>query len=232
MDVNESTSESVANNNNKLEDLFSTIKDSLVDISVELADIKKSIKKNSEPAAPNRSVSFESEETFLRFEQEIQRSTEKYNEFTIVLKKIFSNNENEIKSNLPKFYSIVLRACFNRNLMQNLSWNKYKEKCAVNSTRIFQAIQHSGSAVDSLSMGFDRQKILHKEFKKFKDSCRARKGKLEKGDFVFAHYSFWFSMFISVKSDANPKRNEGDSLDLLDIDSMEYQNSNAGKSTH
>lgn len=178
MDLNLSSSESdTNNNNNKMEHLISTIKDSLVDISVELADIKKSIKKNSERTVPNRLVSIESEVNFLRFDQEIQQNTEKFNEFMNVLEKIFSNNENEIKSNLPKYYSIVLRSCFNRNLMNMLSWNKYKDKLAVNSTRIFEAIQLSGSAVDSLSTEFDRRNILHKEFRKFKDSCRSRKGK-------------------------------------------------------
>lgn len=229
MDVNGSSSKSDTNHNNNLDHLISTIKDSLVDISVELADIKKSIKKNSDCPVPNRSVSFETEETFLRFDQEIQRSTEKFNEFMNVLKKIFSNNENEIKSNLLKYYFIVLRSCFHRNLMINLSWNKYKDKLAVNSTLIFQAIQLSGSAVDSLSTEFDRQNILHKEFRKFEDSCRTRRGKMEKGDYILTKHSFLFLMFISVKSNPNEKPGEHSS-DLLGVNPIGNQNSNNGKS--
>lgn len=72
MDLNLSSSESdTNNNNNKMQHLISTIKDSLVDISVKLADIKKSIKKNSERTVPNRLVSIESEVNFLRFDQKI-----------------------------------------------------------------------------------------------------------------------------------------------------------------
>lgn len=217
MDVNGSLSEFNTNNNNDNSNvlhLISTIKDSLVDISVELADIKKNIRKTSERTVPNCSVSSESKENFLRFDEEIQQNTEKFDEFKNILSKIFTNNENEIKSNLPKYYFIVLRSCFKRNLMNHLSWNKYNDKLAVSSTRIFQAIQHSGSVVDSLSTEFDRKNILHKEFRKFKDSCRARKGKLKKGDLISAniHFSFWclfqlnqMRMRMQLKNEMNKK---------------------------
>lgn len=165
-------------NNNEFERIatdISTIKNSLVDVAVELADLKNHIKKNSQNTVLKRSLScFESIETFLDFNQEIENNDEKITEFLSVLKNIYSNNQNEIKSSLAKYYSMVLRSCFDRKMVCNITWKKYNGKFAVGSTRILQAIQLSGSEVDSLSTEFDRQNILRKELQKYKDSCRLR----------------------------------------------------------
>lgn len=167
-------SENVSEGNQTINQNILSIKNSLVDIHVELADIKK-VLKNQQPKTISVSC-FDSKESFLKFNTEIESDEQKKENFMNVLKNIFTNNQSEIKSSIAVYYKLVLRACFDKKLVHELTWNKYKGKLAIANTRIFQAIQHSGSEVDNLSTEFDRQNALHKEFSKYKDSCRVRRG--------------------------------------------------------
>lgn len=155
---------------------ISAIKTSIVDIAVEIADLKKCVK-HQQPNVPKSIVStFESKESFISFNAEIERDTEKFDNFVNVFKTIFANNQSEIRSNLSQYYKLVLRTCFNKKLILEFTWNSFRGKLAVGCTWISRAIQLSGLEVDSLSTEFDRQNILHKEMSKYKDACRLRKG--------------------------------------------------------
>lgn len=155
--------EAIAEKQEKISSEFSEFKNVLVDMTVELSELKKHVKNSKPLDSVNSFSSFETSNSFLDFNFEIERDKDKFNEFMNVLETIYSNNQNEIRNDLSKYFNLVLRACFGKQLINELSWNKYKEKFAIGSTRVFQAIQLSGVKIDGLSTEFDRLKILRKQ---------------------------------------------------------------------
>lgn len=181
--VHSSLSDTMDTNSNNccgniVEDIL-TIKNSLIDISVELASIKKSLGNQQINVTESVVSIFRSKDEFINFNSEIESNKEKFDNFVKVLRNIFSNNRSEIQSDLAKFFYFILRACFDKTMIRELTWNKYKGKLAIGISRIFDAIQLSGLVVDNLSIEFDRRNILRKQFNKFKDAARLRKGNIK-----------------------------------------------------
>lgn len=168
--------DAVLESNQKISGDISEIKNALIELTVELADLKKTIKKSQPTNSTNLFSSIEPTDSFIQFNREIENDPNKLEKYKSVLKSVFTNNQNEIRSGLSTYFGLVLRACFAKKLMNELSWNKYKGKIAVGISRVFQAIQISGLEVDGLSTEFDRINILRKEFNKYKDCSRPRKG--------------------------------------------------------
>lgn len=158
--------EIIAEKQEKVSNEVSEIKNVLVDITVEMSEIKKHVKKSQPLVSQNIFSTFETLDSILNFNNEIEQNTDKFNEFMNVLNTIYTINQIEIRNDLSKYFNIALRACFGKQLINELSWNKYKGKFAIGSTRICQAVQLSGVKVDALSTEFDRIKILQKQFAK------------------------------------------------------------------
>lgn len=163
-------------NNNIAEDnsILSAIRDSLVNIAVDISDIKKRLK--DQPVISSLPT-IDSVQSFEAFNNEIERDTNRFDNFMSVLKNIANNNHGEVQSNLPKYFKLVLRACLNKKCLPDLTWKPYK-KHAIYTSRIVQAILLSATEVDQMSTEFDKQNILHKEFKRYKDASRTRRSKL------------------------------------------------------
>lgn len=156
------------------------IKKCLVDLAADMCEVKNQVKKQTEIADKTAKhddklvQQWNTREEFEKFSEEINNESAKFDGFVEILNKLYKFNSNTIKNDLSKYFRIVLNAVFGKNVVKEISWNKYGGNLSIKNSMVIDAIQRSGVLVDSLTTEYGRFKLLQKEFSKFKDAKRIR----------------------------------------------------------
>lgn len=159
------------------------IKKCLVDLAANVTEMKDHMKQQTEIVLKKAkydsglAVQISTRQEFDKFDDEISKEREKFDNFVEILNKLYVCSESSIKSNLSMFFKTVLNAIFSKDLFKTISWAKYGDKISIKSSTIVDAIQRSGSFVDNMTTEYNRLKILQKEFSKCKDAKRVRSSK-------------------------------------------------------
>lgn len=150
------------------------VKNCLIDLTKEIHYLVKGEYVGKKEEIVDNSPRYSTKQDFDKLEHELLNNEEIKVEFSTKLKSIFKYNKNEIGSNVNKFFTIILKALFDTNLLKIMTWKKFKGSIFVKYTEIFKMIQRHGSLVDKIITEYDRYEQLKKALKHLKDTNRKK----------------------------------------------------------
>lgn len=148
------------------------IKNTLVDINVEIACLKDVISKRPPTAASSNK--FKTTDDFAKCDSAIRNDKDEFDSF-------FANLQHSVDINskawqdMCKYFKSILQNFFENEIFDNLVWKPYGAKMAIGGSRVVDAIQLSALKIDALSTEANRRQVLQTVFRKHKDACRPRR---------------------------------------------------------